>query len=136
MPSLGVSNTTSTWINLSMFLMILLTDCWDLSSPESGSTLILQIFNPLLTCHLWIPCGSCMVCFLCHFIMYYSMIVHGIFCLLHSNVPFIWDEHAPYYFDALNLALTSPTLINLQNSWRISPFTCHDLIIRKFFKDP
>ena len=41
----------------------------------------------------------------------YVTIVHGFFILLRSTIPFVLDDHAQYYFDALKHALTFATLI-------------------------
>ena len=32
--------------------------------------------------------------------------------MLHTNVPFVWDNHAQYSFDVLNQALTSAPLLS------------------------
>jgi hypothetical protein len=49
--------------------------------------------------------------FLCHFIVNYANITKGFMCLLKKDTPFIWDERAQEYFDALKNALVSTPLL-------------------------
>ena len=37
---------------------------------------------------------------------------HGFLCLLHTNIPFVWDEHAQGAFNALKQALNSAPLLS------------------------
>ena len=53
--------------------------------------------------------------FLRQFIPDYATKVHGFLCLLHTNIPFVWDENAQGAFDALQQALNSTPLLSPPN---------------------
>lgn len=50
--------------------------------------------------------------FLCKFMPDYATTAHGFLRLLHFTIPFVWDDHAQHYFDALKHALTSAPFIS------------------------
>jgi hypothetical protein len=53
--------------------------------------------------------------FLCRFICNYAKITKGFMRSLQKDTPFIWDDTAQQYFDALNHALTHTTLLHPLN---------------------
>ena len=52
---------------------------------------------------------------LIRFIPNYVTTVHGFLRLRHSTIPFFWDDHTQYHFDAPKHALTSAPLISPPN---------------------
>jgi hypothetical protein len=50
-----------------------------------------------------------------HFFPNYATTTHGFLWLLHSDVPFIWDDQAQQSFDALKQDLASTPLIGPLN---------------------
>lgn len=59
--------------------------------------------------HLWNLQGKSN--FLCHFLPNYVELAKGFTCLLKKGIPFIWDEIAQNYFDALKNNLISAPLL-------------------------
>lgn len=56
--------------------------------------------------------------FLHRFVANYAEITKGFMYLLNKGVPFIWDDQAQWYFDALKHALTTtPLLSPLNYNW-------------------